>query len=74
MDEHPNGLPKARGVIGDEGTSDPSHPVFLPFHQTMVLKAIEVHYPWHHQCHPSPTTQTDPDVLDEAGGIEKKHV
>ena len=72
MDEHPNGLPKAEGVIGDEGTSDPGHPGFLPLPQTMVSKAIEVHYPWHLQCHPGWTTQMDPDALDKEGGIEKK--
>ena len=72
MDKHPNGLPKAKGVIGDEGTSDPSHPGFLPLPQTMVLKAIEVHYPWRLQCHPGRTTQTDPDALDKEGGIKKK--
>ena len=74
MDEHPNGLPEAKGIIGEEGTSDPSHPSFLPLPQTMVLKAIEVHYPWHLQCHPSWTAWMDPDALDEGGGIEKKCV
>ena len=72
MDEHPNSLPKADGVIGEEGTSNPSHPSFLPLPQTMVLKVIEVHYPWHLQCHPGQTTQMDPDTLDEGGGIKKK--
>ena len=70
--EHPNGLLEAKGIIGDEGTSDLSHPGFVPLPQTMVLKAIEVHYPWHLRCHPSRTTQMGPDILDEAGGIEKK--
>ena len=72
MDEHPNGLPEAEGVIGDEGTSNLGHPRFLPLPQTMVSKVIEVYYPWHLQCHPSWTTQAGPDFLDEAGGIEKK--
>ena len=74
MDEHPDGLPEAEGIIGDEGTSNPGHPGFLPLPQTMVLKAIEVHYPRHLQCHPSQTAQLDPDTLDEAGGIKKKCV
>ena len=30
MNEHPDGLLEAKGVIGDEGTSDLSHPSFLP--------------------------------------------
>ena len=74
MDEHPNGLPEAEGIIGDKGTSDPGHPSFLPLPQTMVLKVIEVQYPWHLQCHPGQTAQMDPDALDEGGGIEKECV
>ena len=74
MDEYPNGLPEAKGIIGDKGTSNLGHPSFLPLPQTVVLKVIEVHYPWHLQCHPSWTAQMDPDVLDEAGGIEKKFI
>ena len=72
MDEHPNGLPEAEGIIGDKGTSDLSHPSFLPLPQTMVSKAIEVHFPQRFQYHPSQTAQMDPDVLDKAGDIEKK--
>ena len=70
--EHPNGLPKAKAIIGDEGTSDLSHPGSLPLLQTMVLKAIGVHCPRCLQCHPGWTAQMDPDILDGAGGIEKK--
>ena len=70
--EHPNGLPKAEGIIGDEGTSNLSHPNSLPLPQTMVSKVIGVHCPWHLQCHPSWTAQMDPDILDEVGGTEKK--
>ena len=69
MDKHPDGLPEAEGIIGDEGTSNPGHPGFLPLSQTMVLKVIEVLYPQHLQCHPGQTAQTDPDALDKAGGI-----
>ena len=47
MNEHPNGLLGAEGIIGDEGTSDLDHPGFLPLPQTMVSKAIEVQYPRH---------------------------
>ena len=70
--EPPDGLPKAVGIIGDEGTSDLSHLGSLPLPQTVVLKVIGVHWPWHLQCHPSQTAQTDPDILDEVGGTEKK--
>ena len=72
MNEHPDGLLEAKGIIGDEGTSDPGLPSFLPLPQTMVLKVIEVHYPWCLQCCPGQTAQMGPDILDEAGGIEKK--
>ena len=71
--EHPDSLPEAKSVIGDEGTSDLSHPGSLPFPQTVVLKVIGVHSLWHLQCHPSWTTQMDRDVPDEIGGIKKKH-
>ena len=72
MNEHPDDLPKAEGIIGDEGTSNLSHPGSLPLPQTMVLKVIGVHCPWHLQSHPSWTVQMDPDVQDKAGGIKKK--
>ena len=72
--EHPDSLLEAEGIIGDEGTSNLSHPGFLPLPQTMVSKAIEVQYPWHLRCHLNQTTQMGPDVLDEVGGIEKKCV
>ena len=72
MDEHSDSPPKAKGIIGDKGTNDLSHPSFLPLPQTVVSKVIEVYYSWHLQYHPGQTTQMDPDILDEAGGIEKK--
>ena len=72
--KHPNGLPKAKGVIGDEGTSNLSHPGSLPLPQTMVLKVIGVHCPWHLQSHPSQTAQMGPDIPDRAGDTEKKCV
>ena len=73
-DEPLDGLPKAKGIIGDGETSDLGHPGSLPLLQTMASKAIEVQYPWHLQYHPGWIAQIDPDILDEAGGIEKKHV
>ena len=63
---------RPRDIIGDEGTSNLSHPSSLPLPQIMVLKVIGVHCPWHLQCHPGQTAQMDPDVPDKAGGIEKK--
>ena len=74
MNKHPNNLLEAKGIIGDDGTSDFSHPSFLPLPQTVVLKVIEVHYPWCLQCHPSWRAWTDPNALDEGGGIKKKYV
>ena len=71
--EHLDCLPKAKGVIGDGGTSNLGHPGSLPLPQTMVLKVIEVHCQWCLQCHPSLTFQMDPDVLDEVGCTERKH-
>ena len=72
MNEHPNSLLEAKGIIGDGGTSDLSHPSFLPLPQTVVLKAIEFQYPWHLQCHLDQSAQMGPDILDKVGGIEKK--
>ena len=71
--EHLDSLPEAKGIIGDRGTSNLSHPGSLPLPQTMVLKVIEVHCQWCLQCHPSLTIQMDPDILDEVGGTERKH-
>ena len=74
MNKQANGFHEAEGIIGDEGTSDPGHPSSLPLPQTVVSKVIGVYCPWHLQCHPSQTAQTDPVIPDKAGGIEKKHV
>ena len=70
--KHPNSFLEAEGVIGDEGTGNLSHPGSLPLPQTVVLNVIGVHCPQCLQCHPGWTTQMDPDILDEAGGTEKK--
>ena len=72
MNDHPNGLLEAEGVIGDEETSDPHHPSFLPLPQTMVLKVIEVQYPQYLQCHLRWTIQMGPGILGEVEGIERK--
>ena len=73
-DEPLDGLPEAEGIIGDGETSNLSHPGSPPLLQTMALKVIEAQYPRHLQYHPSQITWMDPDILDEAGGIERKHV
>ena len=67
-------LPKAEGVIGDGETSDLGHLGSLPFLQTVASKVIEAQYPWCFQCHPIQIAQMDPDILEEAGGIEKRHI
>ena len=74
MNDHPDGLLEAMGIIGDEGTNDLGHLSFLPLPQTMVLKVIEFQYPRHLRCHLNWTTQTGPDILDEVEGIRRKHV
>ena len=73
-DEPLDGLPKAKGIIEDRETSDPGHLGSPPLLQTMALKVIEAQYPWCLQHHPVQITQMDPDILEEAGGIEKRHV
>ena len=67
-------LPEAKGIIGDRETSNPSHPGSPPLLQTVASKVIEAQYPWCLQYHPGQITWMDLDVLDEAGGIEKKHI
>ena len=74
MDGPLNSLPKAKDIIGDEETSNCSHPGFHPHPQTMVSKAIEVHYPQHLQYYPGQIAQMDLDVLDKAGGIKKRPI
>ena len=72
MSKYPDGLLKAKGTIGDKGTSNFGHPSFLPLPQTVVLKVIEVQYPRCLQCHPGWTALMGPGIPDEAGGIEKR--
>ena len=73
-DEPLDGLPKAEDIIGDGETSDLSHLGSPPLLQTTAFKVIEAQYPQHLQYHPSHIAWMDPDILDEAGGIERKHV
>ena len=67
-------LPEAGGIIGDGETSNLGHPGSPPLLQTMASKVIEAQYPLHLQYYPGQITQTDPDILDEVGGIERKHI
>ena len=73
-DEPLDSLPKAEGIIGDGETSNLGHLDSLPLLQTMASKVIEAQYPWCLQCHPIQITWMDPDILEEAGGIEKRHI
>ena len=73
-DEPLDGLPKAEGIIGDRETNDLGHLGSPPLLQTMASKVIEAQFPWHLQCHPIQIAQMDLDVLEEAGGIEKRRV
>ena len=75
MEDKPlDGLPKAKGIIGDGETSNLGHLGSLPLLQTVALKVIEAQYPQHLQCHPIQIARMDPDILEEAGGIKKRHV
>ena len=75
MEDKPlDGLPKAEGIIGDRETSDLGHPGSPPLLQTVALKVIEAQYPLHLQYHGSQIAWTDPDILDEVGGVERKHI
>ena len=73
-DKSLDSLPEAEGIIGDGETSNLGHLGSLPLLQTMASKVIEAQYPWHLQCHPAQIAQMDLDILEEAGGIEKRHV
>ena len=75
MEDKPlDGLPEAEGIIGDGETSNPSHLSSPPLLQTVASKVIEAQYPQHLQCHPIQITQMDLDILEEAGGIKKRHI
>ena len=73
-DEPLDGLPKAKGVIGDGETSNLGHLGSPPLLQTVALKVIEAQYPQRLQYHPIQITWMDLDVPEEAGGIEKRHI
>ena len=73
-DEPLDGLSKAEGIIGGRETSNLGHQGSPPLLQTMALKVIEVQYPWHLQYHPIQIAWMDPDILEEAGGIKKRHI
>ena len=73
-DEPLNGIPGAEDVIGDREISDLNHPGSLPLLLTMASKVTEAQSPWCLQYHPIQITQMDLDALDEAGGIERRHI
>ena len=73
-DKLKDSLPKAEGIIGDGEASDLNHLGSPPLLQTMASKVIEAQYPWQLQYHPIQIAQMDLDILDEAGGIEKRHI
>ena len=73
-DEPLDSLPEAEGIIGDGKTSNLSHLGSPSLLQIVALKVVEAQYPWHLQCHPIQITWMDLDILEEAGGIEKRHV
>ena len=65
---------KAESIIGDGETSNLSHLGSPPLLQIVALKVIEAQYPWHLKCHPIQIAQMDLDILEEAGGMKKRHV
>ena len=73
-DEPLGSLPKAEGIMGDGETNDLGHLGSPPLLQTMASKVIEAQYSWHLQYHPVQIAQMDPDILEEAGGIKKRHI
>ena len=73
-DEPLDDLPKAEGITGDGETSDLGHLGSPPLLQTVASKVIEAQYPRHLQYHPIQIAWMDLDVLEEARGIEERHV
>ena len=64
-DEPLDGLPEAKGIIGDGEASNLGHPGSPPLLQTMASKVIEAQYPHHLQYHPIQIAWMDLDFLDE---------
>ena len=73
-DEPLNGIPRAKDVIGDGEISNLGRPGSLPLLQTVASKVTEARSPWHLQYHPVQITRMDLDILDKAGGIERRHI
>ena len=72
IDRLPNGLPRAEATIGEGETRDHCPLGFHPLPQTEVLRVIGVQCPQYLQYHPGQIVQMNLDILDKAGGIEKK--
>ena len=60
-------------IIGIRETKGLNHLGSLHLPQTMVLRAIGVHYQQCLWCHPDLTSQTDQGIPDEVDNAEKKH-
>ena len=69
---HPIGPLEDGNIIDVGGTKGLNHLSSLHLPQTMDLKAIRAHYQQLPQCHLGLTGQTEPEVPDEADGIEMR--
>ena len=70
---HPTGPLEAKNAKGDRETRGLIHLGFLHLPQTIVFKAIGVHYQQCLQCHPDLTAQMDQGIPDEVDDTKKKH-
>ena len=70
-DEPLDGLPEAEGIIGDGETSDHGS---LPLLLTVASKVIEAQYPQRLQGHLIQITWMDLNILEEEGGINRRHI
>ena len=70
---HPIGPQGARSVIGIGETKDLICLGSLNLPQTVVSRAIGVHYQPHPRCCPDLTSWTDQGIPDRVDDTEKKH-
>ena len=70
---HPIGPQGAGSIIGVRETKDLSCLSSLYLPQTVVLRAIGVHYQPHPQCHPDLTGQMNQGIPDEVDNTKKRH-
>ena len=71
---HPVGPPGAENIIGMGEIKSLNHLGSLHLPQIVGLRVTGVHYQQLPRCHLGLTGQTDPDVPDEVGGIERKEL